>query len=166
MYFQNHEWVVYVDNRANLIVHPAHIVSRIAHETRDKNPTGRFLFRHNQRNCAYDEIEACRRLGKLEDSEATEMRALLDAQKIPPQTGMFVNTLMIQKMGCETTNRFNDLWYELVLGLCHRDQITLSYAMWLSGDKPTILELKNREFIDWPVITDSERAAFQNNGAG
>lgn len=161
-YFQNHDWVIYIDNRATLTVSPLDIVLQIEDSTTDEEQKGRFLFAHPERNCIYNEIKACLTLGKLGESEAARLLSVLKKEKYPPNAGLFVNTIMIERMGCKTTDRFNDLWYEMTLGFCHRDQISLAYSMWISGHMPTVLDVEYSRFIDWPIYSDEQRHLFQN----
>ena len=160
-YFSEYDWVIQIDNRASVRVHPVEIIAKIREWEKDSNWAGRYLFRHPERDCAYDEAKACVETGVLSEHKEREIAAFFESQRFPRNNGLFVNTMMVQKMGDVAADRFNETWYDLVQTLCYRDQVSLSYALWKSGYRPRILPFEYSQFIDWPVFSDEERKQFR-----
>ena len=161
LYLSGYDWVIYIDNRASLKIHPAEIVKSIRSWEKNKNWAGRYLFRHAKRDCAYDEAFACVQTGVISAEKYREIVAFFESEMFPRNYGLFVNTMLVQRMGDAATDRFNEQWFGYLDTLCYRDQVSLSYAIWDTGYRPHILPFKQQDFIEWPIFSRSERERFR-----
>ncbi|WP_341233821.1 hypothetical protein [uncultured Sulfitobacter sp.] len=160
-YFPNHRWVIYVDNRATLIRDPKEIVAEIEAEYDGDAPAGRYLFSHPGRECGYRELRVLMRRSKVGPEAHEHIKGTMQEAGFPPNKGLYMNTIMIQKMGDPATAELNALWWGFFQTLCQRDQVTLPYAMWLKGYTPRILSSTARDFIEWPIYSFKDRRRFQ-----
>lgn len=163
-YLAAYDWVIYVDNRAVLEAAPHAITGAVEKRHPGGAPPGRYLFRHPGRDCAYRELRVCFGKGLVTAEQFHRTRDLFRTQGLPRRAGLYVNTMMIQKMGDPATAALNEAWYGLFLHLCKRDQISLSFALWKSGLAPRVLEEANSAFIRWPVFSHRDRAQFRHGG--
>lgn len=161
LYFKGYDWVIYVDNRANLIVHPQDLISRIVKAQGGKVPAARYLFPHRKRDCPYKELRACRRLGMITARDVKRIRAAYRRIELAKESGLFVNTMMVQKMGCPETDALNEFWWDMFLHFCRRDQITLPHALKFHEKAAVVLSMDQKEFIEWPVYSREVRAEFR-----
>jgi hypothetical protein len=161
LYFGAHKWIIYVDNRAVLKTDPREIVAQIEAKHQDTAPSGRYLFEHPDRRCVYRELKVVSRMKKIAPEEYELIRSKFVEEGLPKNAGLYMNTIMVQKMGDIETEAFNGFWWEQFQALCSRDQISLPYAMWVQGYKAQTLEIMARDVIDWPVYSFKERRSFQ-----
>ena len=126
-WFSSADWTIYLDANLRLKVTPQEIIDTCL-ATGSDAPL--FLFRHNARDCVYDEAEICCRL-KFDDTAV--IRSQVDryrAKGYPVHNGLYWGGFLIRRAGCEA---FNEAWWrEVKRGSC-RDQISLPYAMAKSG---------------------------------
>jgi hypothetical protein len=160
-YFGNHTWVVYVDNRASLIRDPQEIIAEIEAEYDGSAPAGRYLFSHPDRECSYRELRVLTRMSKITPEVYEHIKGAMQEAGFPPKAGLYMNTIMIQKMGDPATTELNALWWDFFQTLCQRDQVSLPYAMWLKGYTPRVLSSTARDFIEWPIYSFKDRRRFQ-----
>jgi hypothetical protein len=161
VYFEDHRWVIYVDNRASLNTDPKDIVAGIEAEHGGDAPQGRYLFPHHDRQCSYRELRILTRMNTITPEEHAEAKAVFEAAGFPARAGLYANTMMIQKMGDPATADFNAFWWDQFLALGKRDQVSLPFALWLKNMAPRVLDQVTRDFIDWPVYTYRDRRRFQ-----
>jgi hypothetical protein len=163
LFFPEHEWVFYVDNRASLTKDPNEIVKEIE-ATHPGAPAGRYLFRHLVRNCAFQETRAVQEKGMIEQSVANRIIKSFRHAGMPRKHGLYMNTIMIQKMGNPVADAFNLAWWQMYLDLCPRDQVTLPYMLWKTRYDPPILDFKVASIAEWPVYTVRDRRKFRRSG--
>lgn len=160
LFFQGYDWVVYLDNRASRRLGPAKIVSKAVADHPDM-PAGRYFFRHGERDCCWDEVEACFALGYISRSQRDRILNLLELAQFPRNQGLFVNTCMVQKMGCAKTDQLNELWFQSLITHCQRDQVLLPYLLARSATPYRVLSANMQDWIWWPLFSGIERNAFQ-----
>ncbi len=164
LYFQEYEWAIYVDNRANLTTSPSQIIAEIVDSQGGDAPSGRYLFKHPDRNCVYRESKVCRRMGSISEEEFDRLNQCFARIGIPKGAGLFVNTMMVQKMGSAHADLLNDRWYEAFLHYCKRDQVTLGMLAWLHPEGTRVLPMQSITFMDWPVFSFKDRRRFRRHG--
>lgn len=161
LFFSDQDWVIYIDNGAKLSVPPAEIVARIEAEYPDGAPAGRYLFRHQRRTCAYREARLCMRQGKIPRADYRRQVAHYKAAGFPEDWGLFVNTVMIQKMGDPATDAFNDRWHAHFTEFSRRDQVSLPFMLWQEGYPVRILPFGMKDVAVWPLYRRWKRLKFQ-----
>ncbi|GGE63116.1 hypothetical protein [Actibacterium pelagium] len=159
------DWAIYVDNRASLTVAPQDIVDRINTEYGGEAPAGRYLFLHNKK-CAYREMMRCKRRDLITEAQFSELYKVFEAQGFPERWGVFVNTIMIQKMGDAETDGMNEFWWEMFLRYAKRDQITLPFALWRTGYPRRVLPFGISDIARWPVFGRKDRIKFRDELKG
>lgn len=161
LFFAEYDWVMYVDNRAQLKCDPNGIVSDIDEQHKGNAPAGRYLFEHPNRDCAWRELRVCFEKKMVSKEQLEHLRALFREQGFPRRQGLFVNTMMVQKMGCEHTDKLNNAWWDLFLTHCPRDQVTLGYVVWRLGIETHRMHISPDDLMDWPVYSFRDRRQFQ-----
>ena len=164
LFFQGYDWVIYLDNNARFLLDPARILRRVVKEHPDK-PAGRYLFTHRRRTCAWDEADECLRLGYMTPDQHAGVRALFQAADFPRKAGLFVNTCLIQRMGCAQTDALNEAWYDSLSTMTRRDQVLLPYLMASRACPHRILTTRVKSWADWPIYSPTARAKFRASQA-
>ena len=160
LFFQGYDWVIYLDNNARYLLDPARIMRRVAKEHPDK-PAGRYLFTHRRRNCAWDEADECLRLGYMTTEQHGNILTLFQEQAFPRKAGLFVNTCLIQRMGCTQTDALNEAWYDSLTTLTRRDQVMLPYLLATRACPHRVLSAKVKSWADWPIYSPKAREKFR-----
>jgi hypothetical protein len=161
LFFGDQDWVIYIDNGARLTVPPGEIVARIEAEYPGGAPAGRYLFRHDRRTCAYREARLCMRQGKIPRADYRRQVAHYQAAGFPENWGLFVNTVMIQKMGDPATDAFNDAWFDHYMAFSRRDQVSLPFMLWQKGYPLRVLPFAMTDVTRWPYFRRWKRLKFQ-----
>lgn len=90
---------------------------------------------HPVRNCVYQEAEAVLKLKK----DVTEIvKPQIDRyiqEKFPKEFGLFETGIIFREHNSEECKRCMDKWALEVMMGSHRDQLSLTYAMWATGTK-------------------------------
>ena len=160
LFLEGFDWVVYVDNNARLIHSPARIVHKIGKEFPDR-AEGRYFFRHRRRSCAWDEADECLRLGFMTQAQHAHVIATFTAAGFPRGFGLFANTCLIQRMGSAATDRLNEAWFTSLTSHTRRDQVMLPFLLWQQAVPHFAVKPKIKDWADWPVFTEAERARFR-----
>lgn len=156
-----HDWVIYVDNRARLMLRPDVLVARIAAGQGGDAPAGRYLARLPQRGCAWREARVCLRKGFLDEAEHARVMALFEGAGFPREAGMFMNTALVQRMGSADTARLNAAWFRAFCEVAGRDQVLLPFVIWQTGLVQRELGFGLEEVIRWPIFGRRIRRLFQ-----
>jgi hypothetical protein len=161
LFFGDQDWVIYIDNGARLTVPPAEIIGQIEADYPEGAPAGRYLFRHKRRICAYREARVCMRQGKISRADYRAQVAHYRAAGFPEDWGLFVNTVMIQKMGDPVTDAFNDAWFDHFMAFSRRDQVSLPFMLWQLGYQLRVLPFPMTEVAAWPYFRRWKRLKYQ-----
>jgi hypothetical protein len=66
---------------------------------------------HAGRSCAYRNASAGCRRGRITKAEYSNQRALYRSANFPADQGLYVNTMMVRRLGDAATDRFNKAWF-------------------------------------------------------
>lgn len=160
LFLQGFDWVIYLDNNARLTHSPARLIHKIRKEHPDPAP-GRYLFRHRRRACAWDEADECLRLGYMTTEQHARVTQTFAAAGFPRNWGLFANTCLIQRMGSSETDALNEAWFQSLSTLTRRDQVMLPFLLWQRAVPHVGLRPKIKDWADWPVFSEAERARFR-----
>lgn len=91
-----------------------------------------FSFKHPQRSCIYQELQACLGLKKDNPELMKAQIAAYRAQDYPPFNGL-VETACVIRRASENVARFNSLWWQQISNHSLRDQLSFNYVAWKSA---------------------------------
>lgn len=160
-----YDWVIYIDNRARLVMPPDQVVARLDAAHGGVAPAGRFLVRHRARGCSWREAEVCQRQEKLDAEEMARLHAWFREAGLPRNAGLFVNTALVQKMGSPDTARLNEAWFRAFVSIAGRDQVLLPNVMRVTGLAQHEMGMALAEFAQWPVFGFKIRNMFRRGMA-
>jgi hypothetical protein len=125
--FPNHDLSLYID--ANVRMNAP--VSELIDQMSSMSPIA--LFRHPERDCAYDEAEIVKRYrlddGSIVDAQMAYYRAL----GYPAKSGLHVSTVQIRRHNDPRLAAFLDNWWQQVKVFSHRDQLSLDFMLMRGG---------------------------------
>ena len=162
LFFADYDWVIYIDNSATLLRHPFEIISEVDAAQGGNAPAGRYLFPHQRRTCAYREARLCMKKGRIPRADYRRQIQHYQAAGFPMDHGLYVNTMMVQKMGDPATDAFNDAWYDHFLTFSQRDQISLPFMLWQESYPVRLMPQGLLDLAQWPVFKKFRRVQFQS----
>lgn len=119
---------LWVDGVLNPKVNPAKLVDYF------KPDCSIVTFEHSERNCIYQEAEACIRMDKDNPRVIRRQMQRYKRQHYPYNNGLAETTAVLRK-NLHDVRHFNEAWWhEIEMGSC-RDQLSFDYAIWRSGLK-------------------------------
>lgn len=160
-FFSEYDWVIYIDNSASLTTPPQSVLAEIERLHPGGAPAGRYLFNHGKRSCAYREARVCMVTGKISRADYRRQTRHYKDAGFPADQGLFMNTLMIQKMGDPATDAFNETWYDHFQSFSHRDQISLPYMLWKEGYPTRVTPFSLLDIAQWPLFSKWKRDKFR-----
>ncbi len=92
-------------------------------------------FKHNCRNCIYDEAIECIRLGKDDKNTILKHVDFLKKEKYPIQNGLYEMTVFIKKHNSHKVKETMNLWFDMICNYSKRDQLSFMYCIWKTGLK-------------------------------
>ena len=96
------------------------------------------VVRHDRRNCAYREADACIRLKKGDPQTIARQMARYRDEGYPARNGLCAAFLIVRRHTPQI-KEFNELWWSEIDGGSVRDQISIDYCLWKLGIKPAII---------------------------
>lgn len=157
---ENVEWAIYVDNRATLEVPPEKIVEDVESQFGECEP-GRYLFAHKSKRDAYKELRTTHARKYIDVEQFVATRKMFRRSKFPRGLPLYVNTMMIQKMGDHLTDALNEDWFELYSTICPRDQPLLPFVIHKHSYKERMIASELTDYVIWPVFNFRERNRFR-----
>ena len=95
------------------------------------------MFRHKNRECVYDEIDACQIKGKAPRKELQKHRTVLEAHGVPVKYGLAEATVIARRHMEPECIRLMEDWWQAFLAGSGRDQIALIDVLWHAGIRPS-----------------------------
>lgn len=129
------DWSLYID--ANL-----QIVSDGLYDILDRHiSSGESIcqVKHWGRDCAYDEIVECYRLGYFSFCKALRFKKSLQREGFPRNYGLFENNIILRHHNEKSIIAADEMWWKLFSSGQKRDQLSINYVYWKLGLKPKLL---------------------------
>lgn len=108
------------------------------------------VFRHPQRNCAYDEARVCKNQNLDSHDIIDRQVRRYTAEGYPSNYGLGECSVVLRRHTAACA-RFNEAWWQEILNGSRRDQISFNYVAWKLGFKfnyfPGSLREKNYLFV-------------------
>jgi hypothetical protein len=86
-------------------------------------------FKHPERTCIYQEMQACRKLRKDNPQLMANQINAYRKEGYPPYNGL-VETACVLRKQCDQITEFNKLWWSQIENHSFRDQLSFNYVAW------------------------------------
>jgi hypothetical protein len=136
--FPDADYVVWHDGNIRLRVDPWRLVERHLAE----NDVA--AFKHRDRTCVYEELEACIRLDK---DEAGLMRRQVEVYRnegYPALSGL-AETGVLARRQSERVRAFNEAWWREIESGSVRDQLSFNVVLWRMGMRHALFPGQSRK---------------------
>ena len=146
--FPHSEWTLYHDASLSLIRCPLDFAAWCAEAT-GRDDVDLYLFSHPERDCLYDEAEACARLGKDTPERMEPQLARYRQMGFPRHAGMWQAGILLRR-NTPKARAFHERWWSELAAGSHRDQLSLPVAMQLTHlDFATLPHEKLTDWFAW-----------------
>lgn len=125
-YEKKYEYSLWVDGNITPLVNPFELIRKYL------NNTDIAFFPHPSRCCVYQEARAVNELGLDESERVNEQVNRYLAEGMPVAFGL-PETGVILRRHTPLVREFEDIWALEVMNGSHRDQLSVSYALWKTG---------------------------------
>jgi hypothetical protein len=143
-----YDWSLYVDNSVRLKVSPAQIFKEYLADA----PSPYVCFRHDARNCVYDEAIAVLGYGRDDPARVNAQMEAYRRLGYPADNGLAWNGLILRRHHDPRLPELMEAWFNQILLWSKRDQLSLKPVMWFYGFEPTYLPVNLSDFdlLEWP----------------
>jgi len=122
-YLSEYKYTIWIDANIYLIV-PAKLL--IDKYLKDNNIA---LFRHAERNCIYDEANACLKY-RLDDADTIQKQISYYREKGYPKNNDLHECTIILRRNCKEIEKLNNLWWNEICNRSRRDQLSFDYCIY------------------------------------
>lgn len=122
-FFNNYDYSIYVDGNVLITSDLTPLI-----KTLDEYPIS--MHSHKNRNCVYDEIDACIKKNKGNKSELINHKKLLLANNVPLNFGLLEATVIARKHHDSVCKSLMNQWWNEFVKYSKRDQISLIDVIW------------------------------------
>lgn len=123
-YLPDHDISVYLDSSLTMI--EPDIEGMVKNSLQDSDIAA---YPHFERDCTYEEIAECVKLGKTSALEATSVTDLLKGDLFPEDFGLVENAFLVRRNN-SVMRELNEAWHKLFSEYAERDQFYLMYLSW------------------------------------
>jgi alkaline ceramidase TOD1/glycosyltransferase MUCI70-like protein len=157
----SHVWLpqydcsLYLDNIIRLKVAPRRLFDEFLLPA--KSPL--VCFKHNERNCVYDEAKVVLSLDLDTPERVNAQMALYRSLGYPAKNGLGLSGLLLRRHHDAALQRAMNTWADQILAWSRRDQLSMLPSCWLENFQPGYVPLKfdDYELLEWPVVRNRLR---------
>jgi hypothetical protein len=131
-FLPDYDYWIWVDPTHEVVVDPAAICRSLG----DKDMG---VFKHTDRNCAYQEASEVLRLGVDHADVLLKQVEYFLGQGYPKNNGLYELPVSVRK-NTKGIRRMNMMWWELICRCSSRDQISFPFVLWKTGINPHIFD--------------------------
>ncbi len=133
LFLPDYQFYFWVDVSHEVIMNPDLIIENYMKDSEIA------VFKHTQRNCAYNEAVVINDLGYDHKDNVDRQIAFYRSQGFPDNYGLYELPVSIRK-NTPQTQLFNLMWWDQISRYSSRDQISFPFCLWKTGIVPKILD--------------------------
>lgn len=121
-------------------------------------------FKHQVRNCIYEEFLACIRHKKENKDVIKKQREFLKKEKYPINNGLIESTVFVRNLKSEKVKETCNMWFDMILNYSYRDQLSFNYVAYKTGLKFDLIDLNvfdNKYFVSQGHIIKKEISKYR-----
>lgn len=126
--FPKYKYSIYIDGNIKILTDPTEFIHK-------NNKYGVKLHKHYRRNCVYDEIEECIKLGKDCEGKLNNYKERLKSEGMPNNYGLLEAPIIVRNHHNSFCKKIMNEWWKEFKFYCERDQISLPYILWKNNIK-------------------------------
>jgi hypothetical protein len=114
-------------------------------------------YSHPERDCAYEEIDACIKLKREDPAVLERQRVFYRQDGLPDHAGLISSGLLIRRHTPEVIDLMS-LWWEHLRSFSRRDQVSFTYARWKLNFNYKIIpgSIWNNDYFEWVPHSGAE----------
>lgn len=124
--FSKYKYSIYIDGNVKIISDLSPYIKLLGKE-------GMGFHYHNQRQCAYDELEAIKLAYKVRKEDADKYRNFLLKKEFPKNYGLLECNVIVREHNNPTCKKVMEAWWEQFRKQIKRDQVSLPFVLFSNG---------------------------------
>ncbi len=129
LFLSEYEWSMYADANIKILNNPFELANKYLAKHDFAMP------KHFARDCIYEESKECVILGKSKYDETRKQMDTYEKEGFPKNFGLGENNILFRKHNSEKVMKMMNDWWEELNTHTKRDQLSLAYVLWKSGEK-------------------------------
>ncbi|QKJ28032.1 DUF616 domain-containing protein [Aliarcobacter cibarius] len=157
LFLSQYEWSMYVDANIKILNNPFELANKYLAKHDFAMP------KHFARDCIYEESKECVILGKSKYDETRKQMDNYKKEGFPKNFGLGENGILFRKHNSEKVVRLMNDWWEELNTHTKRDQLSLAYVLWKSGEKFSYMDESAREgkgYFEYVIHTTFRTRSF------
>lgn len=108
-------------------------------------------FKHNYRDCIYDEAVECIKVRKDKKLVVKKQMDLYQKNKYPKHNGLIESTVLIRNFKNKKLNKVMKNWFSEIKKCSYRDQLSFNYVAWKNKFDFKLLDMNvfDNEYFGW-----------------
>lgn len=108
-------------------------------------------FKHNHRDCIYDEALECVKVRKDKESIIKRQMNVYKKNKYPMHNGLIESTILIRNFKDKKLNKVMEDWFREIVKYSYRDQLSFNYVAWKNKFDFKLLDMNvfDNEYFGW-----------------
>lgn len=148
---RKYQYNIYVDANIAFLKDPELLVEKYL-----KCDDVLFLPKHPKRNCLYKEAVECIVWGKCTYSQGVNVIGKMRKNNFPKHFGLAENNIILRRNDERTNVIMNRWWDDYKNNPTKRDQLSLGYVIWKSGEKFNYIEEHSRDNVFFSLSLHNE----------
>jgi hypothetical protein len=124
-YLPEYNYTVWIDG--NLKLKKSNIKQLVDKYLKEKDIA---LFRHPERNCIYEEGDACIYYSKEDPTKIRKQLEFYKKKGYPEKNGLVMTSILFRKNQSEKIKKLNEEWWKELKKRSKRDQLSFNYVAW------------------------------------
>lgn len=130
VYFPDYDESLYIDGNIEIVSNNLSKAFEYALSNSDIS-----IPKHTDRDCIYEEAEACIKLGKGEPKKINKQILLYESKNYPKHNGLFENNVIFRRHNKDSIVKLMEQWHEAIYVYSGRDQLSLCFLLWVNSIK-------------------------------
>ncbi len=137
IFLSRYRYSLYIDANVSLISNPDLFVRLLL-----ESGKGILFFKHNKRDCIYEEGRACIKIMKDDPNIVLDRIKYYRSKGYPANNGLIQGGLIFRDHTNSDVNRIMEMWWDEIEKYSERDQLSFNYVAWREGFKIEYLDIE------------------------
>lgn len=132
-FLQEYEYSIWIDGNVDIIGDVTELINKyLTHDVLA-------FYKHPERQCIYDELEACLKLTKDDEKIMIDQINKYRSMGFPKNKGLIRASIILRKHDDKNVIKTMEEWWKEILNHSKRDQLSFNYIAWKNNLKYRIL---------------------------
>jgi len=156
-YFSEYKYSVYIDGNIDIIGD----IEKLVNEYLIKQKHKLAVPKHPERNCLYEEAEACKNLKKDNAEIINKQISKYKRENFPKELDLTENNIIFRKHNDPEVLNLMENWWDEFNKFSQRDQLSFLYVIWKNNFNYLSMDINSREENEYFRIRGHKKAGIR-----